>query len=1370
MQEITLNKNTYFCNLNDYEEYKHKEYNNLKLFPIVGKLERYIGLLNDLCEILIQPTLMIYGAKYSSFVANEVKNFDKVYILRQNGFSTQDIEHVEKNIEIQKIKALLVDKIISTSVLFILENNPINLNKLEDYPIILSPTTILNIDLLNYKVFLLSSSPYQLMVHHSLLDKFNQEFKYYIDSKHLNLLNYDNMINLCIMVKNGGKEFEKMLETNLPIIDRYTILDTGSTDGTVENAKRILANKKGKIYEEPFINFRESRNRCLDLAGTFCKYNIMLDDTYCLGGNLREFLETIRSDQFADSYSLLIKSGDVEYYSNRITKSKNHLRYIFILHEVIQQKNNINVVVPSNVAWIDDLRSESMEIRTNSRKEYDLKCLFQMIKEDPDEPRHYYYVAQTYNCLENREKAAEYFRKRAFHPCNGFDQEKVDALFEMTRLYNFHLNYPWEECKKYYELCHEWDSERPDASYFIGIHYYLEKDYQKAYFYFKRAFEIGFPIHRQYSLKPTLSFHFLPKFFTEVCYYMNDFENGFKASKFFLEHNKPTDDRYQEIRDWYNIYHLLVNMKKPVPVPEKIDRKILCFIAPGGYKPWRGSSIIEEGVGGSETYIIEMARYIKKHSNYEVIVFCNCDSEEIFEDVKYLKLERVLTELSSYEIEHCIISRFSEYLPLAIHSHVKNIHLVVHDLSTSGIVIPMHKKLKNIFCLTNWHKKYFNQIFLNLSHVTKSFHYGIDFKSFRLDKNIPKIKNSFIYSSFPNRGLLVLLQMWPRIKSRYIDATLNVFCDMNNKWVNDNYPDEIKEINRLLQLYKNQGVANHGWVPKKRLATTWRKSEIWFYPCRFKETFCLTALEAALSKTFVITNQLAALEDTVNDRGVTVEGTEQDVLTQAWQDKAFGVLVDYMDNPDKRNTFIQANFEWATNHSWEQRAKKMLQILDIQSKEEENLFIQSKKEFIIKNTGKFYGFENDFITNYIEKHGDWEDQLNPIFQKYIDKNSVVVDIGGYIGTNTVKMGRLAKKVYVFEPVKPIFDLLVQNIKLNHLENVEYYNLGIGDTNKKVNGFWFPTKQFQEGGQNNFGAMRIDKSENLINTFYQQETDIKRLDDIIQEKIDFIKIDVEDYENNVLQGCFSLIQKYRPVIVIENHKQKDYQNIIDLGYDNFEIICCDKNTVFIPRNILNYANMYNWTNDLPKGSKVIFDNILNEIKDSTYNVLEIGTFAGTSLIAILNVLKKANGIAIDRWENYEETFEGKNIESLIQIKENHVEQIFDENVEKSNMKNRIQKIKGDSAEVLVELIKTNQRFDFIYIDGSHECPDVFLDCVLSWKLLNKNGVMVMDDYLYKKDQNDWNIPYHGINQFMKKYKDKYVILNQGYRVFLKKTKE
>lgn len=41
------------------------------------------------------------------------------------------------------------------------------------------------------------------------------------------------------------------------------------------------------------------------------------------------------------------------------------------------------------------------------------------------------------------------------------------------------------------------------------------------------------------------------------------------------------------------------------------------------------------------------------------------------------------------------------------------------------------------------------------------------------------------------------------------------------------------------------------------------------------------------------------------------------------------------------------------------------------------------------------------------------------------------------------------------------------------------------------------------------------------------------------------------------------------------------------------------------------------------------------------------------------------------------------------------------------------------------------FDFVYIDGSHQAPDVLLDAILGFELLRIGGLMVFDDYLWQE---------------------------------------
>jgi hypothetical protein len=981
-----------------------------------------------------------------------------------------------------------------------------------------------------------------LYVPDHLLEEFKSEFSYFINK--IGDLDYDNLNHLCIMVKNGGAQFEQMLVDNMPFFDRWTILDTGSTDETIDTINRVLVGKKkGNLYQEPFINFRDSRNRCLELAGKSCKFITMLDDTYVISGNLRGFLNDVRSDQTSSSFTIYIQSDDTIYGSNRIIKSSSGLRYIHKIHEVITDKNNINIVIPKDIVNIEDRKFDYMEKRTHERKQLDLKLLFEEVEENPHDPRAYYYLAQTYNLLEDYEKAFYYFTKRVEFANSGFVQERVDALFESARIANFKLKKPWHECEELYNKCYKADESRPEALYFIGVHYYLENNYNKSFGYFKKAFEIGFPEHCQYSLKPTLSYHFLPKFLCKICYDLKEYNLGLKAAELFLKNNKSDADSYQEIVSWYKIYEkLTVHVEDYIPkVP---DKPIFVFHADGGFNNWSGSSILTTGVGGSETYIIEHSRYIKKSGLFDVYVFCNCLEEENFEGVIYKPLSEYYSFIKQNYIHTCIVSRYSEYLPVTFKGWTENVYMVVHDLTPTGIVIPVDKKLKKIFCLTEWHVDYFTQIFPSIKNITVPFYYGIDFNKFKNNDISLKQDYKFIYSSFPNRGLLPLLQMWPRIYEFQPEASLHIYCDIDGKWVNQVEGEMMVKIRELMTNYNaaenNMNIYYHGWVNKQVLAESWLTADIWFYPCTFMETFCLTALEAALTKTLVITNNLAALQNTVGHRGVIIKG---EPIETEWQEKALSKIKKYLDpaNRSLKNELIKKNYEWALTLSWESQAKKLL-----------------------------------------DEH------------------------------------------------------------------------------------------------------------------------------ILLEK-------------------------------------------------------------------LEHKGMYNWTNDLPFGHKKFFleaiqyfnNNYTKVQNGKTIKVLEVGTYTGISLINIVKLIPNSFGFGIDRWFNYIEGDLNKNVEILNNMDKLEVEKSFYKNIAVEGLTDRIHGIKGDSYEVLFEMMKENKMFDFIYVDGSHLSFDCYSDLIISWRLLENGGILAIDDYLYNMEGDVVDSPFEGINHFLNKFQKEIKILHKGYRVFLQK---
>ena len=86
--------------------------------------------------------------------------------------------------------------------------------------------------------------------------------------------------------------------------------------------------------------------------------------------------------------------------------------------------------------------------------------------------------------------------------------------------------------------------------------------------------------------------------------------------------------------------------------------------------------------------------------------------------------------------------------------------------------------------------------------------------------------------------------------------------------------------------------------------------------------------------------------------------------------------------------------------------------------------------------------------------------------------------------------------------------------------------------------------------------------------------------------------------------------------------------------------------------------------------------------------------------------------------------------------------------------------------MLDLIIQGSSFDFIYIDGSHKCLDVYMDACMAWKLLKPNGILGFDDYEFNIGDL-LNSPHEAINHFMETIKGEFTLLHQGYRIFIHK---
>ncbi len=183
--------------------------------------------------------------------------------------------------------------------------------------------------------------------------------------------------------------------------------------------------------------------------------------------------------------------------------------------------------------------------------------------------------------------------------------------------------------------------------------------------------------------------------------------------------------------------------------------------------------------------------------------------------------------------------------------------------------------------------------------------------------------------------------------------------------------------------------------------------------------------------------------------------------------------------------------------------------------------------------------------------GEFEKRELELCSEYIRKDSIVIDIGANIGLHTIYFAQIADNglVFSFEPSHETFRLLLKNV--NNIPNVLPLNIGISDCTE--------TTEFYITCDDAYSSLKDTKRKAIKS---KQKVICYTIDDLLLKlnltHIDFVKIDVEGLEQNVLEGMGAIIDKYSPVIFCEiyqgassNDKPDETVNfLINKGYDAF----------------------------------------------------------------------------------------------------------------------------------------------------------------------------------------------------------------------------
>ncbi len=184
-------------------------------------------------------------------------------------------------------------------------------------------------------------------------------------------------------------------------------------------------------------------------------------------------------------------------------------------------------------------------------------------------------------------------------------------------------------------------------------------------------------------------------------------------------------------------------------------------------------------------------------------------------------------------------------------------------------------------------------------------------------------------------------------------------------------------------------------------------------------------------------------------------------------------------------------------------------------------------------------------------NGEFEKNELEICKRYLKQDSIILDIGANIGIHSIYFSKIASKglILSFEPSNETFILLLKNV--SQFENIVPINIAISDRNS--------VSKFFIASDNAYSSLKdtqrkaIKRVINVPCIKLDEFSILKTLN-----KIDFIKIDVEGFESEVIKGMGSLIDKYKPIIFCEIYQgsssnslpDKTVELLINKGYSAF----------------------------------------------------------------------------------------------------------------------------------------------------------------------------------------------------------------------------
>jgi len=216
-------------------------------------------------------------------------------------------------------------------------------------------------------------------------------------------------IGLVMIVKNESSVIQRCLSNTIGVIDEYLIVDTGSTDNTIQLIQDFFSQYpeiQGRVISSEWKNFGYNRTESLKFAKELLnvEWLLTIDADMIL---VNDGFDKSKLDSKIGAYQFYQKNGTLKYANVRLMNNKYNWQSIGVTHEYLSSEEGSRKILEE--LWINDIGDGGAK---GDKFERDIKLLEQGLIDEPNNVRYMFYLANSYKDTQQWENAIKWYNER----------------------------------------------------------------------------------------------------------------------------------------------------------------------------------------------------------------------------------------------------------------------------------------------------------------------------------------------------------------------------------------------------------------------------------------------------------------------------------------------------------------------------------------------------------------------------------------------------------------------------------------------------------------------------------------------------------------------------------------------------------------------------------------------------------------------------------------------------------------------------------------------------------------------------------------------------------------------------------------------